>query len=40
MLAIDNLDVFYGQSQILSDVSMRIGPQQVVTLPAASSRRG
>jgi urea transport system ATP-binding protein len=32
MLAIDNLDVFYGQSQILSDVSMRIGPQQVVCL--------
>src|SRR5689334_16512822 len=32
MLAIDGLDVFYGQSQILDDVTLRIGPQQVVCL--------
>jgi urea transport system ATP-binding protein len=32
MLAIDGLHVFYGQSQILDDVTLRIGPQQVVCL--------
>lgn len=32
MLTVNNLTVCYGQSQILSDVSLRIEPQQVVCL--------
>ena len=32
MLTIENLSVNYGQSQILNDVSLRIGPGQVVCL--------